>query len=665
MRSKRTAKRTTSPTPWRGWPTVCGLLVVLAAVVVFVNSFEGVFIFDEDRRIVNNERLRHLWPPWHLLRVHRPLVELSLAVNYALGKSRVWGYHTFNLVIHAAAGLTLFGIVRRTLLLGVQRARYGRVSHLIALAIALLWVIHPLQVQSVTYIIQRSESLMGMFYLLTLYCVIRGAGSTRPMWWYAAAVACSAAGMGSKAVMVTGPFAVILYDRSFLAGSFREAIRLRWKLYTGLAATWSVLFATGIAQGVFDASPRATAHVGFGYAGITPTEYLRSQPGVISHYLASSLWPAGLCLDYYWPIANTLGQVLLPLMIVGPLLIATMWALYKSPRVGFIGAWFFLILLPTSSFVPIKDVAFDHRMYLSLASVVSLAVLGMHGLMDYATRRGMCTARAARPISVMLFVAAAGALGYATVARNRTYRSELDMWSDVVAKRPNNPRAHENLGIAWERVGRLDKAEASLREAIRVQPDRASAYSNLGTIVSRLGRLDQAADLYRQALKIDPGYAFARVKLGEVLVRQGKIEAGISELRAAVRTWPRDPIARYALGNALSARRDFIRAIDEYSAAINLRPDYAEAHYSLGNALRDRGDLLAAVEQYREALRINPTLVSAHNNLGHVLLKLGHAAAAATQFREALRLDSRHPGARYGLADALARQGLAPPAGKH
>ncbi len=657
MRPKRTARTKPATTNWNVWPTLCALLIVAGALAAYFNSFKGAFLFDEDRRIVHNERLHHLWPPWHLLRVHRPVVEVSLAVNYAMGGADVGGYHAFNLAVHIAAGLTLFGIVRRTLLLEALRVRYGRASPWIALAVALLWVVHPLQTQSVTYIIQRGESLMGMFYLLMLYCVIRGTGSSRRLWWYLAAIGCSVLGMGSKAVMATGPVVVLLYDRTFLAGSFRETLRRRWHLYAGLGATWLALFATGIAQGVLDATPSAGTHVGFGFAGVTPLEYLRSQPGVIARYLRLSLWPNGLCLDYYWPVARTTEAVLGPLMLIAPLLIATLWALYKKPRLGFIGAWFFIILLPTSSFVPIKDLAFEHRVYLPLVSVIVLVVVGGHALLTHAVERRVCSDMAARALGVTVLVGVAGGLAYATAMRNRDYHSELAMWSDVVAKRPNNPRAHDNLAIAWEELGRLDRAEQSLREAIRVRPDYPSAYSNLGGILGRQGRYDEAIDLYHHALGIDPDYVFARVKLGDALVRRGRIDEGIGELRAAVRLSPRYPVARYVLGNALSARGDLDGAIEQYHTAMRFRPDYAEAYYSLGNALRDQDNPHAAIEQYRRALRINSRLVSAHNNLGHVLLRLDRFEEASARFREALRLNPRHPGARYGLSDALAGQG--------
>ena len=167
------------------------LAVVFAGLLAYHNSFFGPFVFDDIPHITENPRIRQLWPPWDVLSPSssalinaRPVVDVSLAVNYALGGYNVWGYHALNLTIHILAGLTLFGIVRRTLRQPPLRERFGAAADGLALAAALIWTVHPLQTESVTYVIQRAESIMGLFYLLTLYCFIRGAASPRPRLWY-------------------------------------------------------------------------------------------------------------------------------------------------------------------------------------------------------------------------------------------------------------------------------------------------------------------------------------------------------------------------------------------------------------------------------------------------------------------------------------------------
>jgi hypothetical protein len=232
-----------------GWTVAAAVAIIVAVAAAYSNSFSGPFIFDDLSSIQDNEAIRSLRsaevliPPGKANVARRLLTNLSFAVNYAIGKLDVRSYHVVNLLIHLLAALALFGIVRRTLLLPALRDRFGRASTGLATAVALIWALHPLQTESVTYIVQRAESLMGLCYLLTLYAVIRGATSERPRPWYAAAVVVCALGMGAKEVMATAPIVVLLYDHAFLSGSFRETFHRRGALYLGLAATWAVLAA--------------------------------------------------------------------------------------------------------------------------------------------------------------------------------------------------------------------------------------------------------------------------------------------------------------------------------------------------------------------------------------------------------------------------------------
>ncbi len=167
---------------WIAW--AAAIVIVVAGVTAYWNSFPGVFLFD-DLYWVGNPNIHQLWPPAHWLHPEinagtvggRPVVSLSLALNYAYGGTDVWGYHAVNLLIHILAALALFGLMRRTLLLPVLRPRFAAAATPIALATALIWTVHPLQTGAVMYIIQRNESLVCLFYLVTLYCVVRGAAA--------------------------------------------------------------------------------------------------------------------------------------------------------------------------------------------------------------------------------------------------------------------------------------------------------------------------------------------------------------------------------------------------------------------------------------------------------------------------------------------------------
>ena len=395
--------------------TLAAGMIVIATLVAFSDSFCGVFVFDDYPGIINNRTLQHLWPIWgplcppknHAAVDGRPLLNLSFAINYAISGENVWSYHATNLMIHVLAALLLFGIVRRTLLLPATRDTWRDAALPLAFVIGLLWALHPLQTESVTYIAQRAESLVGLFYLLTLYCFIRGASSVSPLLsgegpgvraagdtsantlavlhdrphpsplpkgegtvWYVGSAAACLLGMASKEVMVSAPLVVLLYDRTFCAGSFREAWRRRRAFYLALAATWLLLGGLVLSTGNLGKTGGTSPHE------FTWWSYLLTQPGVIVYYLWLSVWPVDQCLDYGWPAAKTVTGVLFPMVAVLGLLALTAWALVKRPALAFLGVSFFAVLAPTSSFLPLRQAAFEHRMYLPLAVVLTIIAMG-------------------------------------------------------------------------------------------------------------------------------------------------------------------------------------------------------------------------------------------------------------------------------------------------
>ncbi len=638
------------------WRRILPPVFLTAAVVAaYSNSFYGALLFDDVYHIVENERIRRLWPPWELLGVERPVVELSLAANYALGGLNPWGYHAFNLVVHVLATLTLFGVLRRTLLAVATKPRSHEATHsytvlaagsLLAFAIALLWGVHPLQTQSVTYIIQRGESLMGLFYLLTLYCAIRGLRSPRPIAWYAGAIVACGLGMASKAIMVTAPLMVCLYDFVFLRSRREDApleaavldpgpdrsypSKGRWVLYAGLAATWGVLWACGVTGEVFSSEARR-AGVGFGFQGFGSLEYALTQPGVILNYLKLAFWPLSLCLDYDWPIASDLEDFLLPLLILGGLLFFSLRELARRTWLGFAGAWFFIILAPTSSFIPVKDPAFEHRMYLPLAAVVAVMVLGGSILLSRLPARGSWGAKITQVLFATAVLAAAVLLGKLTYQRNKDYQSDRTMWADVVNKRPGNARAHVALGNSLAMRNEVEEAIASYRRALAIRNDLPESHVNLGTALSQKGMLDEAISSFRESVRLDPDLAKAHYNLGNALGRQGKVD----------------------------------EAIQSYRECLRIQPRYAEAHCNLGNAISRLGDFEEAMKEYREALRLNPQMANCHNNLGHVLRQLGRIDEAVAEFLEAIRLQPNYANAYVNLAAAHFDRGQLEDAAKH
>jgi len=580
-------------------------LIVALGIIAYHNSLHGPFIFDDRYHIVENARIRHLWPPWPLIAdTSRPVIYLSLALNYALGGLNPLSYHIFNAVVHVLAALVLYGILRRTFLTAPLERQWGTAAALLSAIIASIWVVHPLQTESVTYTIQRGESMMGLFYLLTLYCAIRSYAPSGGMWWKAAAVASCALGMGCKGVMATAPIIVLLYDRVFLSKSWVDLARRRWGLYAALAMAWA-LYPLMLAS-----APPAEwkESAGFGYLGVTPLRYAMTQPEVILHYLRLAVWPGPLCFDYGWPPAHSFDDALPSLILVGGLLAATIWAWRRNPPLGFLGAWFFIILIPTSSFIPIADLAVEHRMYLSLAAVATLAVVGASLLV-----RG----RRLGGVAAVLVVVILAAL---TIRRNTDYSSELAIEADTASQSPHNPRAQYDLGVALEHTGNLTDAIAHYELALQDNPDYVDALTNLGYLLSVSGRPGDAVEPLQHALRIKPGLAEAHNNLGHALVQEGKVQ----------------------------------EAVREFEQAIHLKPDFWPAHNNLAIVFAQEGNLPEAIGQWQEAARINPDSADPQDNLAYALSQQGKIREAIPHYEQALRIKPDDFRARINFAGLLA-----------
>jgi protein O-mannosyl-transferase len=536
-----------------------------------------------------------------------------------------------NVAIQVLACLTLFGIVRRTL-----ERRSTPAAVVVAFAISLLWTLHPLLTESITYLAQRAESLMGLFYLLTLYCFVRSASTNgrNRCTWYGFSMAACLLGMGTKEVMVSAPIIVFLYDRTFLAGGFREAWRLRWREFVGLGATWVLL-----AILVVSTHGRGGS-VGFG-EGVSCWSYALTQFAAIVHYLRLSFWPHPLIFDYGSGLIPLNFRLLPDMLVILGLVAMTAWALFKRPALGFLGAFFFATLAPSSSIIPIvTETMAEQRMYLPLIPVVVLVVIG---IFRYIGGAALPTCLA---IAVGLYLA--------TWKRNGDYASEEKIWRDTVTSRPSNERAHYNLGCVLVTIpGRMDEAIAQYEAALRLKPDYAEAIYNLARALQTIpGRLNEAIAHYEDTLRLEPGFAEAYCNLGCALETiPGRVNEAIVHFEAALRLKPDFADAHYDLAGALvRAPGKLSEAIAQYEAALRLRPDFAEARCDLGNALCIAGRPTEAITQYEEVLRTRRDDPAIHLDLAIALLKLpGREKQAVIQLKTVLGLQADNSAARQIL----------------
>jgi tetratricopeptide (TPR) repeat protein len=612
------------------------LLLAGAASFAYQTSFAGVFVFDDEYAIQRNPNIRALWPLTRALSAPpespvsaRPVASLTLAVNYAMAPvesreamapggagapadvtrrflANVWGYHFMNLALHVCAALAVFGVVRRTLTSDRLRPRFGAASRALASAVALVWVVHPLTTDAVTYVTQRTEVLMGVFYLLTLYCAIRGAepgiDRARRRGWATAAIVACALGMGSKQTMVTAPVVVFVWDWIFGPGTRR----LRWRLYSGLAATWVIL----VAGLVLERWPHS---IGAGVEGWTPWTYLLTQAGVIVHYLRLSFVPVPLVLDYDgWPMARSVLDVAPQAALLGVLVAATMAAVVRRAPWGFASAWFFALLAPSSSVLPLAtEIAAERRMYTALVAVVALAIVGAYGLGQLLLERLVPDRRrwrTARVVAVLALAGVAGGLAMITLDRNRDYWSEERIWRDTVDKRPDNPRARLNYGVALAADRRYPEAEAQLREALRLKEPVAKAHLNLGSILCSEQRLDEGVPHLERAVALDPELSTAQANLGEAYGAMGRRAEAAQHFALAVAGEPDRLFLLNRLGWLLATSpeddvRDAARAIELGERAVRLtsRLDTVSLD-TLAAAYAEAGRFDEAAAVAREAL---------------------------------------------------------------
>jgi tetratricopeptide (TPR) repeat protein len=609
---------------------------VLAAVIAacYARSLGSPLVFDDIGSVTGNPSLRSLGasltPPQGATVSGRPVVNFTFALNQAAGGGNA-ALRATNVAILVLSALVLFGLAARLL-------RDGPAGDplLLAFAAALVWAVHPLLTESVTYVVQRAESLMGLCCLVSVYAFVRGVDAGGPggrAWFLVSVVAC-ALGTGTKEAMVSAPVVILLVDRTFFAGSFREALKRRRLVYTGLAATWILLLFLVLS------THGRSGSAGFG-TRVSLWDYGLVQLRAVAHYLRLSVWPSPLVFDYGTALAPASPGLIPPALAVAAVVAATAWALLRRPKAGFLGAVFLVLLAPSSSFVPVAtEPISEHRMYLPLIPVVFLAALALDRWIG----------RRASPV----LIAVAAALAWATVSRNEVYRSEEGLWRDTVAKVPGNSRAWTHLGnVLVAEPGRAGEATAAFEAAARVDPGAPEPHYNLGNALALAGQRVGAEVEYTEALRLDPQYFEAHCNFGNLLASEGRLPDATVHYREALRLRPGSPEARYNLGNALAAEGKVQEAETELSAAVEADPRHAKAHIGLGRLYAASGRLVQAEAEFRSAVGIQPANPEARCNWGNALGALGRLDEAIVQYRETLRLRPDYALAHFGIAIAI------------
>lgn len=660
-------------------------IIILLGIIIYSNSFNCSFHFDDIGDIVTNTKIRNLSDigAWWNYAPTRPVGTLTFALNYHFNQLDVRGYHLVNLLIHLINAILVWWLVRLIFSAPSMKGHPAiKYRNEIAFFTALLFVSHPLATQSVTYIVQRLASFMSMFYFLSLALYMKARLTNKrnilKYLLFAGSVISAIIAMLTKENAFTLPFAILLIEiLFFLTPNFKINLK-DYRVILLLSAFLGILIIVPfkIGTGIFHTIPPTQGHT---YT-VTPFNYLLTQFSVIVKYIELLFMPINQTLDWDFPISNNFFEIrtffsflLLAFLIVFALFI------YKKNRIIAFGIfWFFLTLAIESSIIPIPNLIFEHRTYLpsfGFFLIVSTCIIG------YFWKRY-------KVLSLVILVIMVIVNSFLTFERNKVWKDDLSLWNDCVKKAPNKARPVNNRGSIYQDMGMWDLAIADASRAIEINPYYGDAWFNRGAAYAGNKEWAKAIPDYSRAIEIRPKYYQAFSNRGVAYDHIGQWEKAIEDQSKAIEINPKDQLAHFNRGAAYGKVGQWEKAIGDYTIAIGLDPNYTDGYSNraaaYGNiqkwdsaiaditkaidlnpkhykAYSNRGNIYfflgqydKAIADYSTATAINPQFADAFFNRGVANLKLRKFDKAASDFSETLRIKPDYPGAEENLKIAQA-----------
>ena len=535
---------------------ICLLAVTLGTLTILVYrpAWHGGFIWDDDRYVVHNglltaqDGLRRIWFSLDAPSQYFPLAYTILRIERSLWDLNPVGYHWVNILLHLGNALLVWCILARLKVPGASLA-------------AAIFALHPVQVESVAWISELKNVLMGFFFLLTLLTWIEyvDARHKHRRILYVAALLFYLLALSAKATACTLPAALLL-----ILWLEKKPIGRR----SLLEITPFVILALGIGLVTvwwekYHQGTRMLVSLG-------PIERLLIASRAVWFYLGKILWPSNLTFIYpQWPIDATNPVAYSWLIAVAVAVVIILYGRLFFGRSVEVAALFFVTTLgPLLGFIMLYTFRYtfvaDHYQYLASIGPIALASAGL-----------MTLSRSSKtlqwPVVAGGFVIFAF-LSLLTWRQSATYRDLETLWRTTIAKNPD----------CW------------------------MAYNNLGVVQFEKGDIEDAIERYQQSLRLHPDYPEAHYNLGSALLQKGDADEAIRQCEEALKIQPNEPDAHIVLGNAFMAKQDVDRAIAHYVQALHLRPDDSNAHYNLGTALKQKGDVERAAREYEKARESEP-----------------------------------------------------------
>ena len=634
------------------------LLLTAVVLLAYGNTLSHSFHYDDIPSILEKPWIRGLdkIPQFIFSLWQRPLVILSFNINHAISKFDVWSYHVFNILLHAAATLLPYRLAQLIVRAFSRTCPAPAVWQSIPLLSALIFALHPLNTQSVTYISSRSSVMATCFYLATLILFFEGllkrrsvasaataGGGFSGTGHWAGAGVCFFLGFLSKQIIVSLPAMLFLLHFYFLSPVpfFRWfAGQLRWIVLASVPLGGAILYKQFFGGGVASAS----------VAPYSASEYFLTQTFVIPfEYFRKLLFPFNLNIDIDFALksdwsnpANWLGILVLTAYLAVCILVSRKRGPSLTRRLtGFGMAWVPITLLPTSSVIPLLDLAVEHRTYLPMAGFSLLAAALIAGLWQRIQTRihedDRSWLKSVVPVCMLLVLVcySAGVLN-----RNAVWKDEISLWSDAQKKSPKLVRPYNNVGEAYDKLGEYDKAIPEFEAALRIDPDYFFGLNNLGNIYGKKQDYARAIFYFEQALAEKPDYPPAHYNLARALHLTGKPNESMESYRKAIRFNPYFEEAFYNLAN-LNLQSGLVdEAAENFRKFLQMQPNHAKARFGLGNAYAMQGKFDLALAEFQQSARLDPSFIFPAVNIANIYLKRGNIDGAIGLYNDIL---SRQP----------------------